>query len=137
MRKENVFPTRRSVVPTLSVNRTNVYLNTDFGLSYYKNSIGKPLYVTYQKKGKKFYLFISKEKIRGMVSFSCGTKTGTMASRQNVYVTKFSELKSSDVSRFECIPVKSNLKGIDVYELKPHAFDSVKSLELFDFKILK
>ena len=64
MKKENVFPTRRSIVPTLSLNKTCTYLNTEFGRTFYKNLKVKRLYCTYQKKGKKFYLLVSKVKIK-------------------------------------------------------------------------
>lgn len=134
MRKENVFPTRRSVVPTLSVNKTCVYLNTDFGTTFYNTIKNKNLYATYQKKGKKFYLIVSKKKINGLFSFHIANKAN---SRVCPSIYHFEELKSSDIARYECILVKSDLKHIDVYELKPYAFDSVKSLELFNFKILK
>ena len=135
MRKENVFPTRRSVVPTLSLNKSNVYLNNLFGKTFYPKSLNKPLWVIYVKKGKKFYLLVSKVKKEGMKPFSVLYENYHQRSYVGTYY--FQELKSSDVARYECIPVKSDLKGIDVYELKPYAFDSVKSLEFFNFKILK
>lgn len=132
MRKENVFPTRRSIVPTLSFNKTNAYLNVGFVNTFYKEIKNNSLYVFYQKKGKKFYLIVSKVKMRGMIGFY---KAAGIRARYSSQIYKFSELKASDVSRYECIPVKTTLRGMDVYELKPYAFDSVKSLEFFDFKI--
>lgn len=134
MRKENVSPTRRSIIPTLSLNKCNVYLNTDFVKTFYKEiKQNDYLYITYQKKGKKFYLIVSKVKIQGMIGVY--PSVHNCKGRGSVQVGKFSELKSSDVARYQCIPVKTTLKRMDVYELKPYAFDSVKSLQFFDFKI--
>jgi hypothetical protein len=132
--KENVFPTRRSVVPTLSLNKSTIYLNTNFTNTFYKSIKDKNIYCSYQKKGKKFYLLVSKKKRDGFTGFY---KPNLCNARQTVLIHTFTELKSSDVPRYECKPVKTDLKGIDVYELKPYAFDSIKSLEFFNFKIIK
>jgi hypothetical protein len=130
MSKENVFPTRRSLVPTLSTNKSCIYLNVHFKNEYYPND--EKFHAGITKKGKSFFLVVAPKPFNGSRKFHSYSPGFTCNE-----VEFFQELKAKDIVRYSVEPVKTTLKvkGVKVFKLTPYAIDAVKEVNYFDFKL--